>query len=312
MKCDSYLSLISAHLDGETTETEEQRLREHLRNCVRCQTRLTQFAKADAQLRSLRPLPPIDLRDRILREVRKDPRAKNGHKRISRVAAFSSLAAALLAFAILGNLKLPGFSSKNATNNQALTTQDSCGNDALPLYGENLSGNGSPDAAAPSDILSASASEAPDRTDTFGATTSTKSFAEQYLFGKSTEKTDTALSGASYFRSPTEAMEEQPTLLLLRNVSSAQLCSLSPLLDGADSLSASEEANFAARAFAAYPLAARLTMPQKASAYIVSSDALYAIYDACTASCEATVLHAQSTSELCYVLIVENPNEITE
>lgn len=97
MSCDDFLPLISAHLDGANSEIEERRLQEHLKTCEFCRTLLSQMEQNDTLLKANAAVPPADLTERIMREVRKEEKASSPRKRyiISTVASGLAVAALL-------------------------------------------------------------------------------------------------------------------------------------------------------------------------------------------------------------------------
>ncbi len=61
MNCDSYISLLSGHLDGINTSAEEEQLQAHLKNCENCRTLLNVMQQNDALMRDSVAEPPADL-----------------------------------------------------------------------------------------------------------------------------------------------------------------------------------------------------------------------------------------------------------
>ena len=105
MNCDEYLPLISGHLDGANSEFEERRLQEHLQTCESCRALLSQMEQNDALLKGSAAMPPADLTDRIMRQVRKEKQPKKSQaKRWIPVAVSGLAAAAVLALVIRGAL----------------------------------------------------------------------------------------------------------------------------------------------------------------------------------------------------------------
>ena len=101
MNCDEYLPLISAHLDGANSEIEERRLQEHLYTCEACRALLSQMEQNDALLKSSAAVPPADLTERIMREVRKEQKASSsGKKRIISMVTSGLAVAALFGLVI--------------------------------------------------------------------------------------------------------------------------------------------------------------------------------------------------------------------
>lgn len=105
MNCEEYLLLISGHLDGANSELEERCLQEHLQTCPSCRALLAQMEENDALLKRSAAVPPADLTDRIMREVRKEKQAAASRKkRWIPVAASGLAAAALLGLVVWGGL----------------------------------------------------------------------------------------------------------------------------------------------------------------------------------------------------------------
>ncbi len=105
MQCDhSYLPLLSGHLDGSNSETEEKRLEKHLKSCRHCRELLQSMEEADLLLVQSIFEPPADLTARIMRAVEQEPKKKKSRKRYYFSTALAGLAAAaVLCFALLGD-----------------------------------------------------------------------------------------------------------------------------------------------------------------------------------------------------------------
>ena len=140
MNCDEYLPLLSGHLDGENSEPEEHRLQAHLRICGSCRALLAQMKQNDALLRSSAAMPPVDLTDRIMREVRKESKPKKSAKKRWIPALSSGLAvAALLALVFWG--KLPVIEPSK----DAMKTEADAKSETAPAEAPELSGRDDPD-----------------------------------------------------------------------------------------------------------------------------------------------------------------------
>jgi len=50
MRCDEFVELLTAHLEGALDEATEQRFRKHLRRCKGCHRYLAQFRRTIAEL----------------------------------------------------------------------------------------------------------------------------------------------------------------------------------------------------------------------------------------------------------------------
>ncbi len=106
MNCDFDITLISGHLDGENTQAEDERLLAHLETCAHCRELLAIMQENDARLKEETVQPPLDLTNRIMQQVRKQPKKSKKPFYIS-VAASGLAAAAMLALVISGGVKLP-------------------------------------------------------------------------------------------------------------------------------------------------------------------------------------------------------------
>lgn len=123
--CNEYLPLLSAHIDGMNSEIEERRLQQHLRSCAHCRKRLRELEEADAALRNAKAEPPADLTERIMAQVRSEPRKKAPHRRkFLSIGAAGLAAAAMLALVLFGNSKLPGLPAENAAEPTAADAAD--------------------------------------------------------------------------------------------------------------------------------------------------------------------------------------------
>lgn len=106
MNCESYRTLLSGHLDGVNTKTEEESLRSHLNTCADCRAHLTALRKNDEVLKGSAVQPPQELTRRIMQKVSSAPQKKKSKRRWIAVVA-PSLAAAALAVVFFGRLGLP-------------------------------------------------------------------------------------------------------------------------------------------------------------------------------------------------------------
>ena len=95
MNCESYLTLISGHLDGVNTKTEEDSLQAHLKTCEHCRELLTVMQENDALLKNTQVEIPADLTQRIMAQVRKTPK-RNSKKPFYISMVTSGLAAAAI------------------------------------------------------------------------------------------------------------------------------------------------------------------------------------------------------------------------
>lgn len=104
--CNEYLPLLSGHLDGVNSEKEEARLQAHLKQCRHCRTLLAQMEAVDAAMTDGLPEPPADLTDRIMEQVRREPKKRRFGKRIFTLSAAGLAAAAMLALVFSGKIGL--------------------------------------------------------------------------------------------------------------------------------------------------------------------------------------------------------------
>lgn len=105
MNCEDYSVLLSGHLDEMNTPQEEEELQAHLAQCASCRKLLEQMCENDRKMREECPLPPLDLKNRIMAEVHKTKKSKKPFY-IS-LAASSLAAAAALTVAFSGHVTPP-------------------------------------------------------------------------------------------------------------------------------------------------------------------------------------------------------------
>lgn len=117
VNCNEYLPLLSGHLDGANSEAQESRLQKHLASCKQCRKLLTQLEQTDAMLLSSKTEPPAGLADRIMTQVRNEPKRKKSlHRTVRSVCAVGFAAAALLALVFFGDLKLPSLKQESSAD----------------------------------------------------------------------------------------------------------------------------------------------------------------------------------------------------
>ncbi len=104
MNCDFYISLLSGHLDGTNTLAEGEQLQAHLGVCEECRTLLAVVQQNDALLKNCVAEPPADLTDRIMHQVRQNPKKRKKTAFYTSIAASALAAAAALAVFISGNV----------------------------------------------------------------------------------------------------------------------------------------------------------------------------------------------------------------
>ncbi len=107
MNCDSYISLLSGHLDGINTSAEEEQLQSHLKNCENCRTLLSVMQQNDALMRDSVAEPPADLTAKIMQKVRNTPKRNSRKAFYVSLAATGIAAAAMLGIFISGNVQPP-------------------------------------------------------------------------------------------------------------------------------------------------------------------------------------------------------------
>ena len=105
MKCDVYVPLLSAHLDGMNTAEEEKKLQKHLESCESCRELLAQMKENDQLLRCEEIPVPSDLTEKIMGNVRRTK--KNKKPFYISLAASGLAAAAVLALAFSGKVSVP-------------------------------------------------------------------------------------------------------------------------------------------------------------------------------------------------------------
>lgn len=114
MNCDEYFHLISGHLDGCNSETEEKQLQQHLKGCENCRAILAKLQENEQLLSQSTVTPPVDLTERIMNAVRKEPKKKSKKRFYTSFAAAGLAAAALLALVFFGSNGLPKLPTEDA------------------------------------------------------------------------------------------------------------------------------------------------------------------------------------------------------
>lgn len=110
MNCDTALEMMSAMLDGELTQQEQQMLQAHLDACENCRAVYAELAAMDAALRDDQTEPPAALRGNVMAAIRAEQKQKKTrHARSWLVAGLAAAAAlALMVLSGTGVLQLPG------------------------------------------------------------------------------------------------------------------------------------------------------------------------------------------------------------
>lgn len=111
MSCDFDILLLSGHIDAMNTPEEERQLSEHLNSCEQCRALLAQMQKNDENIRILEAKVPQDLTQRIMQQVKNQPKKP---KRYRTLITCGLAAAAVLAIAFVGKLALPEQPDKSA------------------------------------------------------------------------------------------------------------------------------------------------------------------------------------------------------
>lgn len=107
MNCESYRTLLSGHLDGVNTKTEEESLQSHLKTCADCRALLEILQTNDEMLKNAPVRMPEDLTERIMQRVRTTPQKKKSKRKWIPAVASSLAAAAILAVVLIGKVGLP-------------------------------------------------------------------------------------------------------------------------------------------------------------------------------------------------------------
>lgn len=113
MNCTDYLPLLSGHIDQMNTDREETELQAHLRSCPECRRLLSEMQQNDTLLQGSAVLPPDDMTERIMRQVRKDTKKSRVNKPAIVSAVVSGLAvAAIMTLVFWGSIRLPDKSAE--------------------------------------------------------------------------------------------------------------------------------------------------------------------------------------------------------
>lgn len=125
MKCDEFEELISSYIDGEISESDALRLKEHLAVCERCRETLSLYGALFSEAE--KPLPPPELFSRVMDGVRTGQvQIRRGGK--GRPYAWILTAAACICLCVFGAGKLKGMPEENRS-------QDADGSSDQYLYG---------------------------------------------------------------------------------------------------------------------------------------------------------------------------------
>ncbi len=93
MKCEEFEILISASIDGEATEEEEQILESHLHGCAACQGILNEFSALHTLSQELETKePPPGFRQRVTQRIDRQPHKVLAWRRLPRFVYALSLA----------------------------------------------------------------------------------------------------------------------------------------------------------------------------------------------------------------------------
>ena len=140
--CNEYLLLLSGHLDGVNSEKEEARLQAHLKQCRHCRTLLAQMEAADAAMAGGLAEPPADLTDRIMEQVRREPKKRRFGKRVFTLSAAGLAAAAMLTLVFSGKIGLLSRYTKSADIAAPAAEAD---NERSSFNGWQMAADGEPD-----------------------------------------------------------------------------------------------------------------------------------------------------------------------
>lgn len=119
MNCESYRTLLSGHLDGVNTKTEEESLQSHLKTCADCRVLMDILTKNDEILKNDAVQVPENLTERIMEQVRTTPQKKKSKRRWVGLAASSLAAAAVLAVVFFGRSALPSLNRADTETTSA-------------------------------------------------------------------------------------------------------------------------------------------------------------------------------------------------
>ena len=97
ISCEEALELLSLQLDGALTSEQMQALDAHLASCPSCRTIQEELRAVDEALPALEQEPPAQLRDGVMRQIRRQSRHKKEQTVFLRFVAVCAAAAALLA-----------------------------------------------------------------------------------------------------------------------------------------------------------------------------------------------------------------------
>ena len=96
MTCEDAFVLINGSLDGENTQAEEARLRDHLEHCAKCRELLQLLSGDNQVLRSLEEKAPADLCRNVMQQIRQEmPRKRSTWKRWTGLAVAAALVLAI-------------------------------------------------------------------------------------------------------------------------------------------------------------------------------------------------------------------------
>ena len=128
MQCEPYLPLLSGHIDQTNTDEEEALLQAHLAQCAHCRELLKQMEQADALLADIPSVPPDDLAQRIMRQIRAEAKKRHHTGRIFGILAAGVAAAAMLVFVFSGSFPMPFASSDQKVDTAAIAAPEAATN----------------------------------------------------------------------------------------------------------------------------------------------------------------------------------------
>lgn len=112
MTCEDAMEKISAMLDGELDEAEQDEVQAHLNECARCRAVYAAYQGIDDALLKDTHEPPEALRQTVMREIRQEKKQKANRRFKGVLAAALAAAAVFIALCGAGVITLPGVSEE--------------------------------------------------------------------------------------------------------------------------------------------------------------------------------------------------------
>ena len=116
MNCEQMTLLMSAWLDGELSEQEEQQMKEHLEQCAECRALMEQLQALHTSFSDLEEIPaPEGFADSVMERIAREskPKVVPLFKR-PQMRALSALAACAVLFIGFGSIKMGGSAKSEA------------------------------------------------------------------------------------------------------------------------------------------------------------------------------------------------------